>query len=86
MPFKVPPIAFEHAHQFTVDVGVGMVALLAFGQLEAELNPIAGDRLIIHRRDDLHACPLSRLQRRCLRRRNVLPRRVQSVHTRREHR
>jgi len=79
-------ITFEHAHQFTVDIGVGVVAAFAFGQLEVQVNPIAGDGLIIHWRDDLHARPLSRLQRRCLRRWKVLPRRVQRVHPRRDHR
>ena len=39
--------AFEHAHQFAVDVGVGVMALFAFGQFETERNLIAAKGLIV---------------------------------------
>ena len=53
--------AFEHAHQLAVHVGVGVVAALAFGELELDGNFVAFEKLAFARRNNLDTRTLGRL-------------------------
>jgi hypothetical protein len=56
--------AFEHTHQLTVDVGMSMMAALAFDQFKLDGDFVAFDQLTFRWRENFDARALGRLQRR----------------------
>ncbi len=54
--------ALEHAHQFAVDISVGVVAAFAFGQLVVNLYFVPLYGLTLGRREDFDLSAVGRLE------------------------